>query len=104
MTQAKKNITFIILWTPCLDSRYWCGIRGTGRSAFSRGVMKYQITIRYGRKSHRYFSLTLEAPDAVAALRKAADEVPAEITPEVDIVELREAPDFEKTLPPSEGV
>lgn len=64
--------------------------------------MDYQITIRYGRKTHRYLSLTVEAPDAVSALRKAADEVPVEIAPEVDIVELRKAPDFEKTLPPSD--
>jgi hypothetical protein len=66
--------------------------------------MNYQITIRYGRKSHRYFSLTVEAPNAVAALRLAADEVPAEIAPEVDIVELRKAPDFDKALPANEGV
>jgi hypothetical protein len=65
--------------------------------------MDYQVTIRYGKKAHRYFSLAVEAPDAVSALRKAADGVPEEIASEIDIVELREAPDFEKTLPPSEG-
>ena len=65
--------------------------------------MNYQVTIRYGRKTHRYLSLAVEAPDAVAALRKAADEVPVEITPEVDIVELRPAPDFEKRLPPTKA-
>jgi len=63
--------------------------------------MNYQVTIRYGRKTHRYLFLAVEAPDAVAALRKAADEVPVEIAPEVDIVELRPAPDFEKRLPPT---
>jgi hypothetical protein len=65
--------------------------------------MDYQVTIRYGKKAHRYLSLAVEAPDAVSALRKAADGVPEEIASEIDIVELREAPDFEKTLPPSEG-
>lgn len=65
--------------------------------------MDYQVTIRYGKKSQRYFSMAVEAPDAVSALRKAADGVPEEIVAEIDIVELREAPDYEKTLPPSEG-
>lgn len=66
--------------------------------------MDYQVTIRYGKKTQRYLSLAVEAPNAVSALRMAADEVPEEIASEIDIVELREAPDFEKTLPPSEGV
>jgi len=48
-------------------------------------------------------NLAVEAPDAVAALRLAADGVPEEIVSEIDIVELREAPDYEKTLPPSEA-
>lgn len=65
--------------------------------------MDFQVTIRYGKKTQRYLSLAVEAPDAVSALRKAADEVPQEIASEVDIVELRPAPDYEKTLPPSEG-
>ena len=60
--------------------------------------MDYQVTIRYGRKIQRYHSLTVEAADAVAALRLAADEVPPEIAAEVDIVELREAPDFDKNI------
>ena len=60
--------------------------------------MNYQVTIRYGRKIQRYHSLTVEATDAVAALRWAADKIPAEITDEVDLVELREAPDFDKNI------
>lgn len=60
--------------------------------------MNYQVTIRYGRKIQRYHSITVEAINAVAALRLAADEVPAEIAYEVDIVELREAPDFDKNI------
>ena len=66
--------------------------------------MDYQITIRHGRKAQRYLTLTVEATDAAAALRKAADQIPDELVEDVDIVELREAPDFEKTLPPSEGL
>jgi len=66
--------------------------------------MKYQVTVRYGRKAVRYLSLAVEAPDAVVALRKAADAVPDEVAPDVDIVELREAPDFDKTLLPGDAV
>jgi hypothetical protein len=65
--------------------------------------MDYQITIRHGRKTQRYLTLAVEATDAAAALREAADRIPEELVGDVDIVELREAPDFEKTLPPSEG-
>ena len=66
--------------------------------------MDYQITIRHGKKTQRYLTLAIEATDAVAALRKTADQIPEELVGDVDIVELREAPDFEKTLPPSEGL
>ena len=65
--------------------------------------MNYQITIRYGKKTQRYLTLAVEATDAAAALRKTADGIPQELVDDVDIVELREAPDFEKTLPSSEG-
>ena len=65
--------------------------------------MEYQVTIRYGRKRQRYLSLEVEADNAAIALRHAADQIPEEIVRDVDIVELREAPDFEKTLPPGEG-
>jgi len=60
--------------------------------------MDYQVTIRYGKKTMRYLSLAVEAPDAPTALRKAADEIPEEVISEVDIVELRKAPDYDKTL------
>ena len=60
--------------------------------------MNYQVTIRYGKKTQRYHIITVEADDAVAALRSAADEIPLEIATEVDIVELREAPDFDKNI------
>jgi hypothetical protein len=58
--------------------------------------MNYQITVRYGTKSQRYLTLAVEADDATAALRLAADGIPQDIAPQVDLVELRGAPDFEK--------
>jgi len=60
--------------------------------------MNYQVTIRYGKRIQRYHTITVEAGDAVAALRSAADKIPTEIVAEVDIVELREAPDFDKHI------
>ncbi len=60
--------------------------------------MNYQITVRYGKTSQQYLSLAVEAPDAPGALRQAADQIPQEIAEEVDLVELREAPDFEKRM------
>lgn len=60
--------------------------------------MQYQITIRYGRRPLRYHSFTVEAEDGVLALRAAADEIPHDIAAEIDIVELREAPDFDKNM------
>jgi hypothetical protein len=65
--------------------------------------MDFQITIRYGKKSQRYLTLTVQAPDAASALRSAADGIPEEIAPEVDLVELRLAPDFDKTFPESDA-
>jgi len=65
--------------------------------------MDYQLTVRYGRKQQRYFSLTLSAPNLQAALRTAAESLPDEVAPEADLVELREAPDFEKTFESSES-
>lgn len=58
--------------------------------------MDYQLTIRYGRKTQRYHTFLVEAGDVPAALRTAADQIPREISREVDLVELRIAPDFEK--------
>lgn len=62
--------------------------------------MLYQITIRYGRKTKGYHSLTVEGENALAALRITADQIPPEIGEEIDIVELREAPDFDKNINP----
>ena len=55
--------------------------------------MPYQVTIRYGGARQRYHTLLVDAADAPAALRAAADEIPAEIAPHVDLVELRVAVD-----------
>ncbi len=60
--------------------------------------MDYQATIRYGKKSQRYLSLALSAPDVPSALRLAADGIPEDLVAEVDLVELRVAPDFDKTF------
>jgi len=48
--------------------------------------MHYRITARYG---HRYHLLSVEADDAADALRRAADLLPANLLPTIDLVELR---------------
>lgn len=58
--------------------------------------MNYQVTVRYGSTSIRYLTLAVEAPDMPSAMRLAADGIPRDIAPNVDLVELRGAPDFEK--------
>lgn len=58
--------------------------------------MNYQITVRYGGGFQRYHTFQLEASDAAAALTMAGEQMPAEIVPEVDLVELRIAVDPEK--------
>lgn len=58
--------------------------------------MHYQITMRYGGARQRYHTLVVEAADAPTALRAAADAVPADIAPHVDLVELRIAVDPER--------
>lgn len=60
--------------------------------------MNYQGTIRYGKKIQQYLSLSVEAPDVPAALRLVANHISEEMTGEVDLVELREAPDFDKRM------
>lgn len=58
--------------------------------------MNYQITVRYGGRYQRYHTFVVEAPDASAALRLAGDQMPPEIAPEADLVELRVAVDPEQ--------
>lgn len=56
----------------------------------------YQITVRFGPRVKRYHTLQVEAPDVRDALRRVADDLPDEIVPEVDLVELRIAVDPEE--------
>jgi hypothetical protein len=58
--------------------------------------MQYQVTVRYRGARQRYHTLLVEAADAPAALRTAAEEIPSEIAPHVDLVELRVAVDPER--------
>lgn len=55
--------------------------------------MRFQITVRYGGARQRYHTFVVEAPNAVDALRSAADGMPAEIAGDADLVELRVAVD-----------
>jgi hypothetical protein len=55
--------------------------------------MKFQVTVRYGSRRQRYHTYVIEADDAAAALRLASEQMPSEISPEVDLVELRVAVD-----------
>ena len=61
--------------------------------------MDFQITLRHGKKRQRYLTFQVEASTAVEALRLAPDRIPAEIAAEIDLVELRVAPDPEKERP-----
>ena len=61
--------------------------------------MDFQVTLRYGERSKRYLTLSVTAQDVASALRLVADRIPREVIPEVDLVELRHAPDFDKTFP-----
>ena len=65
--------------------------------------MKFQITVRHGRRMKRYLTLEVEAVDAAQALRAGAGQIPPEVAPEVDLVELRVAPDPDKDRPFVEG-
>ena len=55
--------------------------------------MRFQVTVRHGRRYQRYHTFVVEAHDAREALRLAAAEIPDEIAAEADLVELRPAPD-----------
>lgn len=57
--------------------------------------MTFQVTVRYGGRYQRYHTFTVDAPDARAALEAAAGQIPDEIAPQADLVELRVAVDPE---------
>ena len=58
--------------------------------------MRYQITVRHGGRYQHYYTYVVEAGDARAAMQVAAEQMPTEIAPEADLVELRIAVDPEK--------
>jgi hypothetical protein len=65
--------------------------------------MDYQITVRFGGSRQRYHTFVVDADDARAALRVAAERIPAEVAADADLVELREAVDPERRTYAEEG-
>ena len=65
--------------------------------------MDFQITIRYGARSQRYLTYSIAAADAAEAMVLASEQIPAEVVAEVDLVEMRVAPDFDKRFPDDEA-
>ena len=55
--------------------------------------MNFQITVRYGSRYQRYHTFVVEAANAREALVTAATQIPDEIAPEADLVEVRVAID-----------
>ena len=60
--------------------------------------MNFQVTARHGGKYQRYHTYLVDAHEAKAALRAAADELPDDIAPETDLVEIRIAVDPDKRM------
>jgi hypothetical protein len=56
-------------------------------------AMRFQVTVRYGGRRQRYHTYVVEADAAAAALAAAGEQMPVEIAPEADLVELRVAAD-----------
>ena len=56
-------------------------------------MMNFQVTVRYGARQQRYHTFIVQADDAKAALKSAAEQLPLDISPDVDLVELRIAVD-----------
>ena len=57
--------------------------------------MTFQITVRYGTKTQRYHTWSVEAADAREALALVARAMPDEIAAEADLLEMRVAVDPE---------
>lgn len=55
--------------------------------------MEFRITVRYGTQRLRYHTYVVSGADAREALRAAAAEMPDDVAPEADLVELRVAVD-----------
>ena len=51
--------------------------------------MRFRVTVRYGGRRQRYHTYTVEAADASGALLAAAHDMPPEVAPDADLVELR---------------
>lgn len=58
--------------------------------------MTFQITVRWGGRSQRYHTFTVEAADVREALDAAAREMPDPVAADADLVELRVAVDPDK--------
>jgi hypothetical protein len=58
--------------------------------------MNFQVTARYGGRAQRYHTFNVDVLDAKAALLAAAHEIPDEIAPQVDLIEIRVAVDPDK--------
>ena len=56
-------------------------------------MMNFQVTVRYGARQQRYHTFTVHADAAKAAHKSAANQLPLDIAPDVDLVELRIAVD-----------
>jgi hypothetical protein len=57
--------------------------------------MLYQITVRYGGRRQRCHTYVVEGGDARDAPSAAADELPPDVAPDADLVEVRIAADPE---------
>jgi len=55
--------------------------------------MNFRITIRYGGARQRYHTWDVEAGDAREAMERAAREMPDEVAPQADLIEVRVAID-----------
>ncbi len=58
-------------------------------------MARYRVTIRYGDSGKRYEMLDIEAASLREALRRAADEFPADADATADLAEVRMQPEPE---------
>jgi len=58
--------------------------------------MSFQATARHGGKYQRYHTYLVDAPDAKAALQTAATQLPDEVAPGTDLIEIHVAVDPDK--------
>lgn len=53
------------------------------------GTTRFRVTVRFGAARKQYRVYDVDAEGAAAALRAAADLVPAEADAEMDLIEIR---------------